>query len=424
MNDIKIIILSILLIFGALSVWSVGIIPLGLSLTYLVIMLALLTSYLLFHNKTLAENIILAFSISLIFAACADIALRLTISDRIFYRPHDKYILKFPQQKELSRYKANQRFEGDIFGDLAAMTGDKSLCQHRNITFQTDQRGFRNYPQTEQDSIDIILLGDSFGMGSGTTQDHTWASILTEKYKLNTYSISIPGSPWHELINLKIEAPTLKTKPGTIVLWALFSGNDLNENYFDTLEPELHTGFFYTNWIKLNTFRNRSPIRLIIRGILVSNGDKVVRDPISDTATMLFYQPYSANSQLSAVEIQKHRNFSHLVSVINEMKRFTDENDLMLQIVTIPQKSEVYPLAIIPGTEYRQNGFSATIQQLCQNSDINFLDLGEGLFKAAQEEYTNDNQIIWWLDDTHWNNLGHEIASEIIFNEIKKDSRK
>lgn len=72
----------------------------------------------------------------------------------------------------LSRYLKNVSYRDSYYGDLAIMAGKKEWREPRDFRFVTDGFGFRN-ETTESDNqareIDLIVLGDSFGEGLGTT---------------------------------------------------------------------------------------------------------------------------------------------------------------------------------------------------------------------------------------------------------------
>ena len=103
------------------------------------------------------------------------------------------------------------------------------------MRFVTDSAGFRNekYPSGK---IDIIVVGDSFSLGTGTTQDSTWVSLLSSSLKLNIYNLSMVGNPQRHFMNLQKELTRLNVEPGTIVLLAIFGGNDLDETYLENTD--------------------------------------------------------------------------------------------------------------------------------------------------------------------------------------------
>ena len=146
-------------------------------------------------------------------------------------------------------------------GDLAT----RDYQEKRFETFETDSYGFRNTAKQATDAqhggADLIMLGDSFGVGVGTAQNQTWASLFEREYGLHAYNLSMAGSgPWHELMNLKIACPRLHCGSRTLVLWALFAGNDLQDPIGDELEPSVSYSWPQRVRVAALTYLNMSPV--------------------------------------------------------------------------------------------------------------------------------------------------------------------
>ena len=91
--------------------------------------------------------------------------------------------------------------------------------------------------RAEARPLDVIVLGDSFGVAAATSQEETLSSLLARDYGLSVYNLSISRSnPQQEYANLMLEGKRLKARKGTCVLWLLFPGNDLDEPYYPELE--------------------------------------------------------------------------------------------------------------------------------------------------------------------------------------------
>ncbi len=149
----------------------------------------------------------------------------------------------WPPEPTLYRYYPNVSFEGPIEGSLAAISGKTHARELRTIRFRTDSLGFRNEPDAHRNVIDTIVLGDSFGVGDGTTQDKTWSRLIQEECRRRVYNLSIQSGPRNELVTLKVVRPGLCMTPDAVVLWAIFSGNDLTDYYHDALDPHFSGPF-------------------------------------------------------------------------------------------------------------------------------------------------------------------------------------
>ena len=77
---------------------------------------------------------------------------------------------------------------------LYMKTKKEFIKQSRKIKFITDKYGFRN-DRYEIDNAEIILIGDSFIIGTGTTQAKIPANQLSDISSLNVASLAYVGNP-------------------------------------------------------------------------------------------------------------------------------------------------------------------------------------------------------------------------------------
>src|SRR5205085_5589113 len=154
-------------------------------------------------------------------------------------RPKLLFARRLPALPEVYRFAPNVNFRARTYGDLAAVAGRRDWREYREISFITDAYGFRN-DTTSQDAarpFDLVVLGDSFGVGDGTSQEQTWASVLAREHNLAAYNLSMDGaSPWQEYVNFLLEGERLRLRPGTLVAWVFFTGNDLDDLYLPAYE--------------------------------------------------------------------------------------------------------------------------------------------------------------------------------------------
>ena len=347
-----------------------------------------------------------------------DLAARPLLSSIIWYRPHDMAFHVYPKDPSLTRYYPNTSFCGEVFGDLAAMSGNPSDREYRRNRFTIDLYGFRNEPSAHKKVIDFIVLGDSYGTGDGTTQDKTWASLF-EKYSGKTvYNLSMPGSPRDEFLNLKIESPMLKMSKQSVVLWAIFSGNDLTDGYGD-LMPNFQ-GWWRNLQISLANFRANSPIkRFYDRSVTYrrfANPDKVIRSLCHDRQ-VLFFKPYIDMARMTRDEVVGHVNFQKLATVMSSMKNFSDLNNLSVWVLFLPSKEEIYSFCVHGkdcGTG--QSAFGEAVKLLCEQTGLKFFDFTPEIIAIARE----DIELLWWRDDTHMNEKGNEAVAKILFGKYSR----
>lgn len=127
-------------------------------------------------SATLKLMILLA---STSMALCgADSLLRIFGERLVYYRAHSEFVRRDVHYPGLSHYVPKASSERLTFGDLAAMSGEPTHRVSRNEIFQTDEHGFRNSTNALSSPIKVVIVGDSFGMGLGSSQEETWASLL------------------------------------------------------------------------------------------------------------------------------------------------------------------------------------------------------------------------------------------------------
>jgi hypothetical protein len=427
-------IVALLAIIVCLAVWGVGIVPPSFGVTYLWLVLVGVGVWLvisLFKPKLAANLMIplMSIAVSLIFL---DLSIRIMFRDQLYYRPHDMFLHRWPRMPLVSRFTADVDYAGETYGDLAAMSGERSYREHREMTFKTDAYGFRNVTTPGQ-SYDVIIVGDSFGEGTGTTQEATWATLLADRYGLSVYNLSLPdNSPWQGYINLTTEIERLNTHPGAVLLLLIFPGNDLEELYSPLAIEELP---WFDSWfdrlqVSAVTFRNRSPIQQMFFQAKLSQSPEtlayyknlVISKPFINNKPMLFYRPYVENSGLSAQEITGHRNYAHFNQTLLDIKAFADRHCLTLKIALIPAKSEVYSWVLDETTPWSTkttpSDFSEIMRDYAEQHDVQFLDLKPALVQSARQAYEESGDVIWWYDDTHWNPTGHVLVAATVFEEL------
>ncbi|MBC7933420.1 MAG: hypothetical protein H7Z38_22895 [Rubrivivax sp.] len=196
------------------------------------------------------------------------VALTITVADLTFRLAPvgpDRLIEKWPRLPLVSRYFPDMHYEGYRFNDLSNMAGVKEWREEKLVRVVTDSAGFRNERLDESRPLDVIILGDSFG-GGAVSQEHTWSHILSSEYGLNTYNLSVPAaSPWHEYVTFWAEKDRLKTREDTALVWQLFTGNDLDEEYGSLDAASLPwCSPSRTLLNRVNGWRRRSPVKYLI----------------------------------------------------------------------------------------------------------------------------------------------------------------
>jgi hypothetical protein len=349
---------------------------------------------------------------------------------RIFEdRPKIMFAHRVPELPEIYRFSPNINFVGRTYGNLAATSGRKDWRENRDIRFVTDGNGYRNDP-VELDvarPVDLVILSDSYGVGDGTSQEATWPSVLSREHKLTLYNLSMDGaSPWQEFVTFMLEKDRLKLPPNTLVVWTLFTGNDLDDLYLPVYEKSQLPWRGHLAQVKdaLRDFRYRSPLRrILLRHGEASPREDVIARTLPDGRLMLFSRAYEQAAMRTPDEVRRHPNFNQLRSTIKAMKKLTDFDRLRLAIVVLPCKEEIYSWVLAQKQPWfgaaELSGFAQVVEELSQANDIQFIDLTPRILAAARRAYTEQSgALLWWRDDTHMNGLGHQAAATAIYDQL------
>jgi len=365
-------------------------------------------------------------------SVCFGVTLSDLVARPIFFylidvRPSERYLHTWQPLPLLHRYVSGVNYEGVTYGDLAAVAGRKDWREERQIKFVTDEYGFRNEPQgvgVEARPLDVIVLGDSFGVAASTSQGETLSSVLARDHGLSVYNLSISReSPQQEYANLLLEGKRLKVRPGTCVLWLVFSGNDLDDPYFPELEnpqPELPGVIrrFINGFI---AFRSRSPVhRLLYRPW----SQPVVERTLVDGRRILFSDLYAQRRGRTAEGVRQHPNFVSLQSTLSAMAKLTRDRQLIVTVAIVPSKEEVYSWVLDNAPPWSadvgSSGFSAVLRGLSEQHGFRFLDLKPPLVEASRQDFEKTGALLWWRDDTHWNSDGQRVAAAAFRNHFRE----
>jgi hypothetical protein len=389
------------------------------SLKYPYTILGCLLGFSFIFKKTFTTRYIALFTFvgsTLCFIVVLDLATR-----PIFNAP--VYLYTHPNVLGLNRISEDVAVRWETYGNLSSMLGNPEFIKPRKVHYVTDAYGFRNYEAFPDTVYDLILVGDSFGVGAGVSQEQTWGVLFSNTFKLKTYNLSTVGGPWAGLMNLKLEKNRLKTKKGTMVLWAIFCGNDLSDNYRDSMEPEF-ASFAQRIDIRWNTFRKRSPIRQALDKILLTKETRkeiVVRR--FDGGYMLFHTAGVETIDRSLEEVYAHPNYPRMKKTFQEMHRVSIQNGIEVVVAILPYKEEIYR-SILTGklNEHPWNcsgdNFSDAVAQLSHSEGFRYLDLKPLFCQEAERRFQSKRESLWYPDDTHWNPNGHEFAASEVFKNL------
>jgi hypothetical protein len=358
----------------------------------------------------------------------ASVALTVTASDlllRLAPIVPSELAERWPRMPLVNRYVPDLNYEGNRFNDLSRMAGVKEWREEKLVRVVTDSAGFRNGHADPSRPYDVIILGDSFG-GGAVSQEYTWSSILAGDYHLNTYNLSAPASgPWHEYVNLWAEKERLKTREGTVLVWQLFTGNDLDDEYGSLDLNSLPWCGPLRAWLnRVNAWRARSPIRYLIENSMREHDprDDVIARDFLNGRKMLFYRPYTESPFRTPEQVIAHPNFERLRATIRAVKKLAEARGMRPVIVLVPAKEEVYSWVWKGGppwlSDESPSGLSFVLARACAQEGLRLLDLKPSLIAESRRAYEDSGQVLYWYDDTHLSAAGNVFTSSVIYREL------
>src|SRR5262245_14724543 len=157
--------------FAEGALWNAGFLCACLALVAAVSALGFLAA----RFQKAAARVLVMLGTAAVLLTGLDLALRGALADSLYNRVHERLLVAPPGALAFARYAPDSSVRMTSYGDLAAMSGDPSLREPREEVFVTDDYGFRNSPEVAAlPAYDVVLLGDSFGVGVGTTQAACW----------------------------------------------------------------------------------------------------------------------------------------------------------------------------------------------------------------------------------------------------------
>jgi hypothetical protein len=292
------------------------------------------------------------------------------------------------------------------------------------IEYQYDQYGLRN--DTDLESADLIVIGDSFVEGLGVSAKDILTTQLAEQLNRSVANIAQSWyGPNQELELLRRYG--LKFDP-KICVWVFYEGNDLADLQRYTMATRDWESFSKD----FHSFRQRSFMKnaiLAIRrmlppipnknmfdrdrmkeqsGLYKSSSGQMIRLYFHDKGYYLSEDDRIAIKELSSVLGQAHQ-LCHAVGakfffvfaptkfrVYRDFTEFSAEAQPRYWVINdLPQKLEAMVLENFP--------------------DGKFLDLTTALVDQARQE-----PLLYFNYDTHWSAEGHRIAASAIANIVRQ----
>lgn len=298
-------------------------------------------------------------------------------------------------------------------------------------TVNINSKGLRDYEHSyekQNNTKRVIVLGDSFVAGEPFSLEKTVSKKLEEILNKNSknnarfevLNMGFGGfGPTAEAVLL--EKKGIKYNPDLVVL-ALYMGNDfvkvdigvsgeISKEVFENSNSLENADFKITKFQKLKNFAFRNYFTYsYIRLVVDEKRLKEKADPLYLTLEIYKkqYPPYI------------EENLEKLKSILLHLKRYSDDKGIGLLVVLIPTKeqvdkakfSEMAEKFSLDKTQLEADKAQKIFLQFGKENSILMLDL------LPEFSRRNKNNTFYFNIDGHWNERGHELAAELVYEKL------
>jgi len=402
--------------FGTLALVYVMPTPIGLGIA---IAAAIATLFLEYKNALLML-ISLCLVTLVLEGALRVLSREATISP--YYRPHEMAALE-------KHYKPKQSLEMQVpHGDLLAIDPslNKSLAVPRVEVFRTDSLGFRN--DRDYSGEGLLLVGDSFVAGNGSSQEDTITARLTADHDIRGYNLGFQAGPlgYAERIAWARE----KFPAAGCVVLMMFEGNDFQPiaSAEAALRKEIPNALQDAIKAYVRTVRGQFRLSAVIFG-LVTRAQAVYSTPDRgenplETDVENFESEHTFVGTVGGQPLVFLRGYAKVVQR-QQYDDFGFIRNKLLQarpdmLFFIPDKFRVYASMLdanrvesLPDAQWSHLSREASVV------GIPAFNLTASL-QARSKELLSRGQYTFWHDDTHWNGNGAAVAARAIADELRR----
>ncbi|MBQ4819131.1 hypothetical protein [Aquimarina sp. MMG016] len=301
----------------------------------------------------------------------------------------------------------NKKIIRDEYGDLAHHT-DYSVLK-KNITWQTDELGFRN--EKVIDSPDLIFLGTSNIAGCSVSQEQNISSRVSQLSGLSSYNMA----PYSFLEFTRLLNAGVIKKPKVLIFGLIERA--LPYLYVSKMEEE-------ESWVKSNYIRlkNTTPFQSCATTIdhiskrnfqhfATARVNNSTGNGIQSTINNKMFYFQGKNAKIEATDEVVGYN----VDIITKYRDFCKREGIEFIFFPVPNKETIY-YEYVPFE--KQPIYLKKLHIGLKNQNINAINTLE-LYNKEKP-----NTLLYHYDDTHWNTNGIHLVAKEIHQLLKKMNLK
>ena len=323
---------------------------------------------------------------------------------------------------------------GDLYDLTCIGPKDAQPFEPYHVTFTRDQHGFRN-DEPWPDDVDLVVIGDSF-TAAELIQRPFWDGVSE-----SMLSLGLPGSGTLEQQRL-FEAFALPRQPERVIL-AYFAGNDLNDTA--KFAEMLHAGMSRHDL----AHSGKSPLDYsVVFRLFQFLSETTTASPEASChypmmarteppTPVAFYREFLPLLGMDEQTLRSSSEFQRTKTSVSEMAAALKLTGAELVLMYIPQKAELYwnyldaeskqtiidmelsdrQLSALQNIDMNLSAQRDVMRDLAEEIDIAFLDLTAPLAQAIRA-----GQSPYFFADTHWNQLGHDIARNALLDFLNRSN--
>ncbi|MCP9469255.1 MAG: hypothetical protein NNA31_04550 [Nitrospira sp.] len=329
-----------------------------------------------------------------------------------YYRPHELLALE-------KTYRPNQKVRMDVpHGDLPATdpTLPMSLAQPREEVFITDSLGYRN--DEDYKGQKLLIVGDSYVVGIGNTQDDTLTSQLHRHFGVHAYNVGFPSGPLGYAEKVKWARTHFPRDSCVVVVF--FEGNDFKmvnqaELASRTIVPK---SLQQAIKVYVTTVRGHSEFAKAFYGLTTRAWEilhKWFKKPASADLERNFSENITFVKTIRGMPMAFLRGYAEVVL----RPAFDDHGFIKDQLsdaipdllVFVPDKYRVYgrffdeePVESLPNAQW---DYLLSVSSALGVPAINLTDP----MQERARGLLSQGQTVYWRDDTHWNREGIAVGA-------------
>jgi hypothetical protein len=341
----------------------------------------------------------------------------------------------YPTERGFAVYKPGIRVSAERYGNLYASAYRRSptlvrdVLERRRVSIAIDADGFRSTGSLS--TARIFALGDSFTYGPTIDQEKTWPEMLSTRLGEPVYNLGIDGaSPATEHLVLE---HVVRSKGATVrhLLWMIFEGNDLDELTRTTEGPlgdPLRTTVLGALAIGVPTMVNETSVlgrlhrgELRLAGRSAGSGGTYRIDgvdlavPLYRSARLgafLVYPPDVDAAGQTESALLRHAARARLDATFAEMRALASAGRFDVTVVVAPSLPRLYAAELSGAVLSEKAHFADYVLALARRLGFGSVNLVEEMRPYAARE------MLYFRDDTHWNERGNRVAAEIIARRV------